>query len=107
MQVFTGQMNSTSKSVPEPQGQEPLDIKSHPVLIEFEISIDAAMKRLLAANDSYGTKVMREAILDELNKLRRLIIALSLKSLEWELMHSLKTWDNSGKNYTATRLPVK
>ena len=37
----------------------------------FELVLGSAMKRLLVANDMYGSKTLREAILDEINKVIR------------------------------------
>lgn len=41
--------------------------------LELDLStvFGSAMKRVLVVNDSYGTKTMREAVLDEFNRINR------------------------------------
>lgn len=47
---------------------------------ELEESINGgfnkAIKRIMDTNDSYGSRVMREVILDEVNELRRAVLDL-------------------------------
>lgn len=42
-------------------------------LVKFETAIGAAMRRVLDVNDLYGSRVLREVVLDEMNGLVRFV----------------------------------
>ena len=41
--------------------------------VEINLAIGSTMKRLLVLNDMHGSRVMREGVLDDLNKLNRFV----------------------------------
>jgi hypothetical protein len=47
------------------------DARDTDLQVIFELVLGSAMKRLLVINDQHGTKVMREALLDEFNRIIR------------------------------------
>lgn len=68
----------------EQKKQTLVEIRNHPYLFFIEAAVDASMKHLLVVNDRFGTKVMREAALEELNKLRKLLVSEGTK-IVWQL----------------------
>lgn len=45
-------------------------------------AFSGAMGRILAVNDIYGTRVMRETVLDETNNLRRFVLGMARQLLD-------------------------
>lgn len=50
---------------------QPSDVQATSLQAKFELVTGSTMKRLLVINDQHGDRVMREAVLDEFNKLIR------------------------------------
>lgn len=52
-----------------------------PLAERINDAFNGAMGRILAVNDIYGTRVMRETVLDETNSLRRFVLGMARQLL--------------------------